>query len=220
MERERVIAQGSKQKFALGYDSNSLGGMTLADVDFKVKFFAKELRDSNVTGIYEVLKSQCTVGDDGTYYPVCDTTGLDTGRLFAQLEVMYHDDDSNADLVEKIPMVSNVTIVPDVKVYGSYESVRKLTVAGRVYAYSSPWAEATAPTVKFKNSDNRYLAICTSADNHPGEVYQWSNNQWAPVVGHNLAGKYVVAANSTGGVIFYHDGTKWVQKGELYTIES
>lgn len=110
---ERAIVKGSKQKFALGFDSNSLGGMTLADVDFTVKFFAKELRDSKVTGVCEVPKSACVAGDGGIFFVVCDTTGLDTGILLGTLVVTYHDVDTDTDLKEKIPLVSDVRILPD-----------------------------------------------------------------------------------------------------------
>lgn len=217
MEKEREIAKGSKQKFVLGFDSNSLGGMTLADVDFKVKFFAKELRDSKVTGIYEVLKSQCTAGDDGTYYPVCDTTGLDTGRLFGILEVMYHDDDTNSDLVEKIPMVSNVKIVPDVE---KKPPVKNGIVA--VTAYSESALAAADPFMY--NAGAKALVI------HPNHQLGAEFKLWEFGQGYNVitavGGYGWKTSNSVSeGDVYYcpANGKYWKcqvdQSGDNYWVE-
>lgn len=104
-------------KNTLCFDINSLGGMSLDDVDFVVKFFAKEKRDSKVTGICTVNKSECTPSEDDAnmYFVICDTTNLDTGDLMAELEVEYLDEDTNENIVEKIPMkVDEVKVIESV----------------------------------------------------------------------------------------------------------
>ncbi len=220
---ERTVAKGSEVKFTFGIDANSLGGQTLQDVDYTVKFYAKEKADSKVTGVFEVPKSGCipSEDDENAFFAICDTANLNTGVVYAILAVEYIDEETGETLNEKIPLTSNVKIVEDVKATIDYQDIQKLVVAGRVYAYALPFAETDVPSVTLKNGDQRLVAICTSAENTPGACYQWYEGMWAvsSQLLNELRGKYVIAINKTGSPVYYHDGTKWVMKGLLYEIK-
>ena len=107
-----TTGKGSKIKTVITVDENSLGGKSLSEVDYKIDFYAKEKKDSAVTGMYTVREGDATTKVvDNTIVSACDTTNLDLGNLYATLTMTYSDSDLNLDLKE----VMTVTF-PDTKI--------------------------------------------------------------------------------------------------------
>lgn len=112
----QTIGKGTKFMFSIGV--TGLGEMSLADndVNFKVDFYARQKKDSIVTGHYTVRKSDQDKAfpnqeDENSYFVICDTTGLDLGTVCATLEIEYTDEDTGARLKELIPLTSQVAII-------------------------------------------------------------------------------------------------------------
>lgn len=107
------IQKGSKVKFTLAVDGNSMGGSSLKDAEFKVDFYAKESKSSQVTAYHTVNKADATkdAESDNIYYMVCDTATLDLGKISATLEVTYTDTDTDKQVKEIVTLNSDVTIV-------------------------------------------------------------------------------------------------------------
>ena len=110
------IGKGSKFLFKL--DVNGLGELSLADndVDFKVDFFARQTKDSQVKNYSSVKKGEAgkafpTDDDDDAYFVVCDTKNLDLGNVGGTLTVWYTDEDTEARLKEIIPLTSQVVVI-------------------------------------------------------------------------------------------------------------
>lgn len=107
------IQKGSKVKFTLAVDGNSMGGSSLKDSDFKLDFYAKENKNAEPTAYYTVNKADATKDeeDDNTYYMVCDTTDLDLGKIGATLEVTYTDEETSKEVKEIVTLTTDVTII-------------------------------------------------------------------------------------------------------------
>ena len=107
------VQKGSKIKFTLAVDANSMGGSSLKDSDFKVSFFAKEFKNTDPTKFYTVNKADATkdAEDDNIYYMVCDTSELEYGAVGGTLEVTYADSDTGKNLTEIVTLTTDVTVV-------------------------------------------------------------------------------------------------------------
>lgn len=107
------IQKGSKVPFSLSVDGTSLGGSTLKDSDFKVDFYAKERKESQVTAFYTVEKADAVkdAESDNIYYMICDTTNLDLGTIGATLEVTYTDASTSEEAKEIITITTTDKIV-------------------------------------------------------------------------------------------------------------
>lgn len=107
-----TIGKGSKIKVTIDITEDSLGGKTLGNLDYRVDFYAKEKKDSNVTGFCSLEKGDPGIIVSGTQIiAACDTTGLDLGKLYATLTIGYSDDDLHVPLVERQTLTCDVTII-------------------------------------------------------------------------------------------------------------
>ena len=96
-----TTGKGSKIKTIIAVDENSLGGKTLSDMGYKIDFYAKAKKESQVTGIYTVRDSDATTKVvDNTIVSLCDTSTLDLGQLYATLTLTYTDADLNTQMKE------------------------------------------------------------------------------------------------------------------------
>lgn len=89
-----ATGKGSKIKITIDVNENSLGNMTLADVDnYRVDFYAQLKKDTPVTGFDTHQKGDATgIAIEGNQIiAVCDTTDLDLGQLYATLTIEYTD---------------------------------------------------------------------------------------------------------------------------------
>lgn len=239
---ERLVVIGTKQKLLLGIDENSLGGMSLSEVDFSVKFFAKERRDSLVTGIYVVQKSSSTPAGDGAYFLVCDTSELDTGNLCGILEATYQDSDTGLPIVDKTPLTTDIRLVADAKVYGKYDEAERLLVAGRVYAVDgdidSLVADTSAYPVTFSDGGSLLSAYAVAIRKSSGEAYflnprypkedpvtggttfitKWQECSTAMLA--SMTGEYLVDVKASGGDIYLYDGETFERKGYLWKLKN
>lgn len=107
------IQKGSKVKFTLAVDGNSMGGSSLKDSDFKLDFYAKENKNAEPTAYYTVNKADAVKDeqDDNTYYMVCETETLDLGKIGATLEVTYTDEETSKAVKEIVTLTTDVTII-------------------------------------------------------------------------------------------------------------
>ena len=105
-----TTGKGSKVKVTITVDENSLGGKTLADVDYKIDFYAGK-KEGPVSGMYTVKKGDPTTKVSGSnIIALCDTTDLDLGKLYATLTLTYTDSDLNQELKEVMTLTCDMTI--------------------------------------------------------------------------------------------------------------
>ena len=109
-----TTGKGSKIKFTINVTETSLGGKKLTDndVSYKVEFYAKEKKESAVSGICAVSKGESGKAKetDYTILAVCDTTALDLGTIYATVTINYTDGDGFA-LKEMMTLTSDVKLV-------------------------------------------------------------------------------------------------------------
>lgn len=109
-----TTGKGSKIKITINVNETSLGGKKLTDNDvtYKVDFYAKEKKESVVTGICTVNKGESGKAKetDYTISAVCDTTNLDLGTIYSTTTINYTDDDNFA-LKEVMTLTSDVKVV-------------------------------------------------------------------------------------------------------------
>ncbi len=116
-----TTGKGSKIKFTLNVDEASMGDKTLKDCDFKVDFYATTInsqgKPTTPTSIFTASKTgddlvNCVKDseDDNTYYCLCDTSSLDTGKLAATFTVEYTDVQLEQKLKEVMTLTTDITI--------------------------------------------------------------------------------------------------------------
>ena len=109
--------KGSKIKFTLNVDEASMGEKTLAQCDFKVDFYAS-LNNQTTSNVFTASKVGSTLTncvkdseDDNTYYCVCDTSGLDIGKLSATFTVEYTDAQLGQTLKDVMTLATDIALV-------------------------------------------------------------------------------------------------------------
>ena len=116
-----TTGKGSIIKFTLNVDEASMGDKTLAQCDFKVDFYATTInsqgKPTTPTSIFTASKTgdvlvNCVkdTEDDNTYYCMCDTTDLNTGKLAATFTVEYTDVQLDQKLKEVMTLTTDITI--------------------------------------------------------------------------------------------------------------
>lgn len=112
-----TTGKGSKDKYTLSVDPASMGDKTLAQCDFKVDFYAS-LNNAMTEHVFTASKvgdvlTNCAkdVEDDNTYYLMCDTSGLDIGKLSGTLTVEYMDSQLGMKLKEVMTLTTDVSVV-------------------------------------------------------------------------------------------------------------
>ena len=111
-----TTGKGSMIKFTLNVDAASMGEKTLAQCNFKVDFYAS-LNKATPTAVFTASKvgdvlTNCAkdAEDDNTYYVICDTTGLDIGKLAATFTVEYQDPELGQTLKDVSTLETNITV--------------------------------------------------------------------------------------------------------------
>lgn len=113
-----TTGKGSKIKFTLSVDESSMGEKTLAQCDFKVDFYTgpSNAPSSNVFTASKVgdVLTNCAKDEvdttGNTYFVMCDTSGLDIGKLSATFSVEY-DDQALGKLKDVMTLMTDITIV-------------------------------------------------------------------------------------------------------------
>lgn len=112
-----TTGKGSKNKYTLSVDPSSMGEKTLAQCDFKVDFYAS-LNNAMTSNVFTASKvgdvlTNCAkdAEDDNTYYLMCDTSGLDIGKLSGTLTVEYMDAQLGMKLKEVMTLTTNDNVI-------------------------------------------------------------------------------------------------------------
>ena len=112
-----TTGKGSKIKFTLNVDESSMGEKTLAQCNFKVDFYATISGSATIPTIFTASKvgdvlTNCVkdAEDDNTYYCMCDTTNLNTGKLAATFTVEYTDSQLGQTLKEVMTLTTDITL--------------------------------------------------------------------------------------------------------------
>ena len=112
-----TTGKGSKDKYTLTVDAASMGDKTLAQCDFKVDFYASQ-KNTMTQNVFTASKvgdvlTNCAkdAEDDNTYYLMCDTSGLDIGKLSGTLTVEYTDSQLGMKLKEVLTLTTEVSVI-------------------------------------------------------------------------------------------------------------
>ena len=112
-----TTGKGSKDKYTLSVDPASMGEKTLAQCDFKVDFYAS-LNNAMTQNVFTASKvgdvlTNCAKDseDDNIYYLMCDTSGLDIGKLSGTLTVEYMDSQLGMKLKEVMTLTTDVNVI-------------------------------------------------------------------------------------------------------------
>ncbi len=168
MKEIKAIGRGSKIKLTLTV--GGLGELSLDDVDFKVDFYAKQMRDSVVTGIYTVTKSgggaYMDEDDSSTVYVICDTNELDIGNLYATITVEYTDPETGAELKDAFPLDTDIVVVDapqsevdSVEVTISPNNPSQFIPVGSSYVCTAAVTGVSSYTLLWSSSDNSIVKI-------------------------------------------------------------
>lgn len=114
-----TTGKGSKIKFTLGVDAASMGEKSLEQCDFKVDFYAS-LNNAMTSNVFTASKVGSTLTNcakdtsdtsGNTYFVMCDTSGLDIGKLAATFTVEYQDAELGKTLKEVMTLTTDINVV-------------------------------------------------------------------------------------------------------------